>query len=114
MWSIPFDKIPTTAERFFKEWKSLKSQVKDTQRKVAAEMVKWAVENNVTKIKIPVDEFGVVQKAVNPYKKKIKDLLIIGENFAIAISSKDALSVLKPICKTVKGNKKEAHGFNLK
>jgi alanyl-tRNA synthetase len=114
LWSIPFDKVPQTAERFFREWKSLKNQVKDVQRKVASEMIRWAVENNVKKIKIPVDEFSVVQKALGPYKNKVRDIMIIGNDFAIALSSTDAVSVLKPICKTVKGNKKEAHGFKLK
>lgn len=114
LWSVSYKEVYKTGKRFFEEWKTQKSRLDKMQKGIATKMIELAVNNKIKEITIPVDDFGPVAKALGPFKSKINNLLIIGNSFAIALSEKDAVAELKKICRVVKGNKREAHGFNLK
>jgi alanyl-tRNA synthetase len=120
LWGIAEEQIPKTAERFFSEWKEMKKKIIEIEEKLSDKLIDEMLKEEVyVKLELPIDDFGMLMKIANKKREKIvgKTLILIGSNFAYALSMAPTISAKKELekfCEKVEGNNIEAKGFGLK
>jgi len=121
LWHVGIDQIPSTAKRFFEEWKHLRKE----NEKLKEDLLRMLILSEIQKGDICymdakfLDTLGTVIKVVNSISDQLigKVLVIHLREFGYALSRKGNVSALEELSKfyeKVSGNNLEAKGFKRK